>query len=292
MATDQEHDDGLTEEERAALAEEEDYSEAGEEVENDDGEGAGDETADDDAEGSDAGDEDDPKDGDDAADAGRDDGASDEEGDAAAENAPILVAQPPSDAEAKLKDIADKKEALITQFDEGDITAREYQKELDALAKQEREIERAVERAQLAHDMEQQRLQNEWQSTVNQFLDDNPIYKDNQRLYRALDQEVRDVAGTEAAANWSGARILAEAHKNLVKAFNLPSGKRDQATAPKREKTDPPPSLHNVPAADGQEMTGGKYAALDRLASTNPLAYEEALMQLPEAERNAYLASS
>ena len=201
--------------------------------------------------------------------------------------APILVAQPPEDVTAKLADIDARKEALLTQFDDGDITAREYQKQLDALAREERNIELQKFEAEIAQKMEQQRLQNDWTATCNTFLETHAIYKDNPRLYKALDQEVRDLAVKPETATWSGQKFLEEAHTTLPEAFGLKDSAPD-ATRPQREL---PPNLAKVPAADVQDTNGGKYAVLDRLASSDPLAYEDALAKMPDAERNAYLAS-
>ena len=270
-----EHDDGLTDEERAALEDGDDGTE-GDPANSNDGEGEVGETA------SPAGEE--PA----AAAPSRDDGADPVE---EAKTAPILVVEPPADADDKLKAIATQKEELITKFDDGDITAKEYQQQLDALSKQEREIERALERATLATEMEQQRLKNEWTTTVTSFIEANPVYKDNPRLYRALDQEVRDVANSEEGKTLSGAKILTKAHENLAQAFGFATTKPADKTAGKPPKPDLPPSLHGVPAADANDVQSGKYAALDRLASTNPIAYEEALMKLSDGERDAYLAS-
>lgn len=280
---DKEIDDGLTDEERAALEEDLDES--------DDDEASIDDGADSDA---DAGDD---------ADAGEtvaaaaDDtvqAAADAAEPAAAPSAPILVVDAPTDADAKLKDIATAKDALIAQFDDGDITAKEYQQQLDALAKQEREIERAVERSALAAEMEQQRLKNEWAATVNAFIEINDVYNPttNPRMYRALDQEVRDVAGSPEAKTMTGAQILAKAHDNLAQAFGFEAKKEAPAGKVRRvPKPDLPPSLDKVPAAETLDVTSGKYGALDRLASTNPLAYEEALMKMSDRERDEYLAS-
>lgn len=210
------------------------------------------------------------------------------------QDAPLLVASAVEDLDARLSDIATKKDALLTQFDDGDITAREYQKQLDALAKEERQLEFQQHEAQLASKLEQQRLQNEWTSTCNSFVDSHPIYKDNARLYKALDAEVRELAARPETANWSGQRFLDEAHKNLKAAF----GFNEPADTGKKSKPkfDPtanlPPNLAKVPAADIENTTGNKYAVLDRLASTDPLGYEDALAKMPEAERNAYLASA
>jgi hypothetical protein len=280
---DKEIDDGLTDEERAALEEDLD-------------EGDEDETSIDDGADSDADAGDDADAGETVAAAADDtvQAAADAAEPAAATSSPILVVDAPADADAKLKDIATAKDALISQFDDGDITAKEYQQQLDALAKQEREIERAVERSALAAEMEQQRLKNEWAATVNAFIEINDVYNPttNPRMYRALDQEVRDVAGSTEAKTMTGAQILAKAHENLAQAFGFEAKKEAPAGKVRRvPKPDLPPSLDKVPAAETLDVTSGKYGALDRLASTNPLAYEEALMKMSDRERDEYLAS-
>jgi hypothetical protein len=280
-------DDGLTEEERAALTDENDEGgDTNEDDQGDDGEGGN---------GGDADAADDGDDADDAAAAGRDDGeaagdGAEQQEAQAQQGAPLLVAQAPADADEKLAEIATKKDELIAKFDDGDITAKEYQQQLDGLGKQEREIERAVDKAAIAFDMEQQRLKNEWTSTTTSFLDANKVYRDNPRLYRALDQEVRDVAVTDEGKAMTGAQILAKAHANLSEAFGLKTEAPKEGAKPGR-KVVLPPTLGKVPAAEGSDTDGGKYAGLDRLATTDPLAYEEKLMSLSESERDAYLSA-
>lgn len=293
-------DDGLTDEERAALAEDDGDDEAEGNEADTEGDGDAEES-----DGAGSGDDDVAADGDDSGEAGDNgEAASDSGGESVpgqpegpqSASAPILIAEAPADAEAKLREIATKKDELIAQFDDGDITAKEYQQQLDALAKQEREIERAVDKAQLAAEMEQQRQKNEWISTVNRFIAANPIYSadKNPRLYRALDQEVRDLAGTPEAANWTGEQILAKAHENLSEAFGLGKPAAQQQTPAKKTvpKPDLPPTLAKVPAAEGSETGGSKWASLDRLATTDPLGYEEALANMSDADRAAYLASA
>lgn len=212
------------------------------------------------------------------------------EASAPAQQAPILVVEAPADADAKLAKITEDKAALLTQFDDGDITTKEYQAQLDALNKQEREIERAVDRATLAAEMEQQRQRNEWERDVNAFLAANTQYKDNPRLYRALDQEVRDVANSEEAKSMTGAQIIAKAHANLAEAFGFQAPAAAKA-APKQAIPKPGvvPSLHNVPSAQVEDTSGGKFAALSRL---DGVALEEALAKMSQAERDQYLASA
>lgn len=279
----QDLDDGLTDEERAALLDEDgtdEDNESGDDQDNED-------------EGGDADGADDADDADDAANAGRDDGepADDqagEQGGAPQQAAPVFVAQAPADADVKLAEISTKKEELITQFDDGDITAKEYQQQLDALGKQERQIERDVDRASLAGDMEQQRQQNDWVTTVNSFLEVNKDYASNPRLHRALDLEVRDVAMTEEGKAMNGAQILAKSHANLIEAGMIKA--QGKPAAGKAPKPNLPPNLARVPASESNDTSGGRFASLDRLATTDPMAYEDKLMSLSDADRRAYLA--
>jgi hypothetical protein len=289
----QDIDDGLTEEERAALVDEEGDTETVADPKPADAEaaaeaaaGAEDKAAEDAAAAATA-----------AAAAAAAGAAEPAAADAAAatteapQSAPILVAPPLEDAAAKLAELDTKKEALLTQFDDGDITAREYQKQLDALAKEERSIERAQDRAELAAQMDQQRLQNDWNATCNAFVATHDVYKDNPRLYKALDAEVRELASKPETAQWTGQQFLDEAHKNLKTAFGFTeaAGTTPQADKQQRQQRDLPPNLAKVPAANVEDTNGGRFAVLDRMANSDPVGYEETLAKMSEAERTAYL---
>ena len=206
--------------------------------------------------------------------------------------APILVAPPASDATAKLAEIEERKNTLLEQFDNGDVTAKEYQKQLDSISKEERAIERAQDRAELAAQMEQQRLQNDWNATCANFVESHTIYKDNPRLYKALDAEVRELAAKPETSSWSGQKFLDEAHKALKQAFGFSEGvspdRNGGKPAPRGREL--PPNLAKVPAADVQDTNGGRFAVLDRLSSSDPIAYEEALSKMSQADRDAYLS--
>lgn len=289
----------LTEDERAALADtdgdDEQDNDNQDDNENDEdgneGEGGEDQSGDDAGAAAAAGD-------DGAAAAGRDDGdaaedaAGDEQGGTPVQTAPVLVAQAPADLDAKLAEIATKKDALITAFDDGDITAKEYQVQLDAIGKEERKIERDVDKAQLAAEMDQQRQQNDWVATVNNFIAGTD-YASNARLHRALDMEVRDVAVSEEGKAMNGLQILQRAHANLIDAGLV---KAAAAAAPgkpaaKAAKPNLPPNLAHVPAAQISDTGEGRYANLDRLAGSDPIAYETQLGKLSDSERAAYLAA-
>jgi hypothetical protein len=283
-------DDGLTEAERAALAEEDDVDLDLElDPEAQDPEGTDDENGSEDKQGDDAGesgkgDEPNPADGEDAGKTG----AEEEQ-----QPAPIHPATPQEDFQAKLDVIQAQKQGLIDQFDNGDITAKEYQNSLDALAREERAIERAQDRAEYEIENKKKEDLNAWASMCASFLEENDIYKTNPRLYKAFDAEVRDLANDPKTAGWSGQKFLQEAHKNIKEAFNIPDkeGADSKTTKTPRPRPELPPNLAKVPAADFQDVKGGRFAGLDRLATSDPIAYEEALDKMTPADRDAYLAA-
>jgi len=209
MTMEHDIDDGLTDEERLALVDDEgDATDNVADPKADDAEAAAEAAATDGAEADAA------KAAADAAAAATAAAATTEEADQAAataeatQAAPILIAPVVEDAAAKLAEIDTKKEALLNQFDDGDITMREYQKQVAELDKDMRLIERAQDRAELAGQMEQQRLQNDWNATCAAFVSTHAVYKDNARLYKALDAEVRELATKPETAQWTGQQFL------------------------------------------------------------------------------------
>lgn len=295
--------EGLTDEERAALEEDEqeavqnnaegdadeDQDKSGEESEGSDGDGE-----DDAEEGADAG-EGDGDGSDDGDDAGSDD---DPEGKSKAKQptdpaVPLLVADAPEDAESRLKELSDQKVELADKFDNGDITAKEYQTQLDALNKEERAIERAVEKAKLAAEMRQQQEVNVWLSQVREFTTvHHPEYSQSRTRWIALDTFVKEIGSKPENASLSGPEILRMAHEQVVADLGeAPGQSQAKGSRPlKGSKAQPPKTLAKVPAADNTGIEDSRWAALDRLRETDPLAHEEKLMKLSEAERDEYLS--
>lgn len=219
-------------------------------------------------------------------------------------SAPSPQWEAPEDAEAKLKDIAEKKGELADKFDNGDLTAREYQTELDTLSKEERKIERDLDKAQMARDMRESTW---FQQTVPAFLAEHTQYEENETLSAMLDAEVRrqQTAAHKAGEDPLSPTILAKAHKEIVKAVSGLTGKAaeddddaedvktaaDKAAKAAGKRKAPPKTLAKVPASDAEDTDdGGKFASLDRLADKDPIAFEDAFARLPEHEQEAYLA--
>lgn len=201
---------------------------------------------------------------------------------------PILVASSVDGIQEKLAEISTQKDELHDQFDNGDLTAKEYQKQLDALNKEERKLEFQVHESQMAEKLEAQRVQNEWKTLCDSFLASNPTYKENARLYKLLDDEVKTLAVDPKTAGWTGLKILQEAHNNIYSEF---SGSFKNQSAARKQDIKLPPNLSKIPSADIESTDGGRFAVLDRLATADPIEYENALAKMSDSDRNAYLSS-
>lgn len=209
--------------------------------------------------------------------------------DASQQPATILEVEGVAEAQALLAELPAKKETLLQQFDDGDITAREYQQQLEVLNREERKAELTVHDAEMEARRKDASMRQEWNDTVSDFLDQHGPYKANPRLYRALDQEVRDIAQTPDGSKMTGLQILRQAHKNLVEAGFV------KEAAPRRGNKngqEVPPNLGKVPASEISDTGNNKYAALDRLATIDPIAFEEKLATMSDKERDAYLESN
>lgn len=289
------HEDGLTEEERAALEGAEDqgalpakdwereFPQAG------DG-GAtepGVEHADKDHGGS--GDDDDAPGRDDGGDTGAP-AAQDE----APPQRPLLVAEVPEGAEERLKAIDEEKARLMDQLDEGDITVREFNAKAEALNDEKGQIQLALHTAQMAEQMERQRLQSEWESTVHAFLRANPDFKKdaNPILFNALDQQVREIAASEEGQGLTNAQILERARDVVDQAVGrkpkAPAAQGQPAQPAQSQRPAAPPTLARVPAAD-MTTSEGEFSHIDRLLSTDPEGYEAAIAAMDDKTRDRYM---
>lgn len=324
MATDKTiDDDGLTDEERAALAEsdQEDADAAAlldEDEDEDDGEGEKDEPA--------------------AASATRDDGKAVDDGKtvatpeeeaaaaAAAEEAAksepaaqavvnTLVTEAQAAVTAKQKEyddakaandaalqvIADAKAKLDKDMDDGEITMAEFRKKLDDLNKQERdaergldkrerELERATDKATGLADQERNRGKEEWDKQCADFLDANKAYRTDNAKMQTLNAYVITIAKSEPKL--TGPEILAKAHRIVSGETEAAPAAADKKTAKKVEMKKPElvPNLSKLPAAEATDTgSDGRWASLDRLRDKDYDAYEKKLGEMSPSDQDAYL---
>ena len=320
----------LTEEEREEFLAENDGDDAG----NEEGEGnedASDEDAardpaDDGSDGDGDGNDDDDGasgDGADGADGGGDDGNGDAGDDAAAVDdgadepsdsappdkpaPPVVDFQAPENAKERLEEIANERNALRKQFEDGDLTEAEYFAKVDPLDDERNDLRveiKLAEKSQKMRELQEATAGETWaNTTVPKFFEnaEHAIYKENGILYDALDREVRrlQVAAMEAGQSQHNPDFLAQAHRQVMAAFGRPvadpaadpkgeQGEQDQRRR-RRNGQDIPPTLGGLPAAGVEDTSlAGKYDKLDRLTGEE---LEAAMAKLSEAEQEEYLST-
>jgi len=284
----------LTEEEREALEEEEgeEDEDGDDDDDEDEGEGEGEETGDDDAAAAAAAEA--------AAEAAGDEGEGDESESAEKASAkegynPLLRADLPADIEEKIATIATKREELEVQFDDGELTTKEYRQSMGTLDKEERGIEQQQFKAQIAVEMEEQQERAVWMDTVRSFLDENTQYEAKPLLYENLDRMVILLAKDPANKELTGEEMLNKAHTKIYEDLGIavPAKEKKAAEGKKAAKkvVKAVPTLGALPSSDTQDPTNvSKYARLDRLLDSDPVGYEAAFDAMSEKEQERYLA--
>ena len=214
-----------------------------------------------------------------------------------------LRAAPVDKAQAALQALDDKEGELQAKFDEGDITSGELASGLKEIAKNRGEIEWALRKNELAEEMATQARDNAWNAEVRRFMDGpGKIIGTSESMTIAFDSVVRKVTADPNNQKLSDRQMLERAHKIFTSDIATLGGDKPAAKAeddkPAKDAGKPrrdikaPPTLANVPSAEIESADGGKFAALDRLAETNPIKFEKAFAKLPPAEQQAYLEAN
>lgn len=210
---------------------------------------------------------------------------------------PLFNDNLPADIEAQRTAIDAKEDDLDKQFDEGDITFSEHKKALRELNRERSALDRAELKAELSREAQAAQIDNSWQSSQAAFFASHPeININNEAQMAALDHLVRqETAAVLQKGGAIGVPELERAYAKFKEAFNIadPAPKQQpqqekQTKKPKKE-TVVPPNLGKVPAAVGNETDDGKFAHLDRLADSDPLAFEDALSKMTDAQRDEYM---
>lgn len=208
---------------------------------------------------------------------------------------PVLVAQVPEGTVERLAAIGDEKKAITAKFDDGDLTASEMNAELEALNKEERKLERVIDRAEIATDLENQRITNERTNEINTFLADVKIPNDPKNLrFQTLNQAVIHVANDPANAELGATAIMQKAFDYCVQEGVLPPKTLKSEPLDKKAIVVPPkvlnapPSLGGLPAADISDTEANRFAHLNRMG---PDAREAAFAKMSQADQDAYLAT-
>lgn len=232
-----------------------------------------------------------------------DDDDDDAEPDGPSSFLPTMDAPEAKDYEAEYTKIERDKAAITQKWNDGDCSTTEYSDTIAKLDRQIRQLARDEQRSEDAARFNENNAKRLWAQQQVDFLVDHSEYdRDlNPARFGALDQAVRSVGGKHP--DWSGTRVLREAHKMVQAEF----GAKASADAPAKpaaedKPVDKPnakgpraqPNLKLIPktlvevpaAADPDEFATDRFTHIDNL---DGLAQEEAIARLTDSELAEYL---
>lgn len=167
---------------------------------------------------------------------------------------------------------------IDAKFDAGDIDAKTHRAAV-------RKLEAASQNTESSTQL--------WNKQQEVFLQHNPQFSadKNRIMFGALNQEVIRLANTPESAGKSGLEILYAAKQNVEKALGIvkqsPTAKPDDKKLADKPKAARPTlkTLADVPAADKDNESGDRFAALDKMVG---IELERALSKLSAADYEAY----
>lgn len=205
----------------------------------------------------------------------------------------------PADHDAKIAEIKAQRTELAQKWDNGEMTAQEFNAQIDALDDQRRELDAQ----KIAATIEQRAAINEWRGTVSRFVEEHPQYKPGSLPHKLLDEEVKRLQAE--AKNPTNPALLERAHRNIERQIKTaygvePAPAKDDSGKPGAKpagkagnRPEPPPTLRSMPATDITDADdGSEFGYLDRLMDTDSVAFEKELAKLEKtspAKYDAYM---
>lgn len=214
----------------------------------------------------------------------------------------------PADLDEQLATLATKEADLAEQMKAGEIDMTEFMAQQRQVARDIAKLESTRERAATFEELNAQAAIQEWNWTVSQFLRkvkkaEGIDYGPDSAMGGDFDLMVKAIAARPENADKDFAFFLTEAHKRVKALHGIADktvtppkeGKGDKGSDGKPAARKPgvknlPADLAHVPGGDGPGDVGDdEYAALDKLEG---LDYETALAAMPKAARDRYLQAA
>ena len=224
------------------------------------------------------------------------DTAADVDDDVPAEPEPFVPryqADPVADFDEQMQQLAEQKKTLRTQYLDGDLDLDDYEDQREQIEAQTQALREANLKATLAAEQSQQAAAQRWEWEQERFFSQkaNSVYKDDALLAASLDAAIKALASDQSNASRPMSWYLEEADRQVRERFNrlAPAGAApaQHPTAKSKGKPPVPPSLADMPTAELNETGGNdEFAHLDKL---NGMALEAALAKLPPSEAERYL---
>ena len=210
------------------------------------------------------------------------------------------TAELPADIEAKQQAISTELGELRDKFKAGDIDVDDYEAQRDTLLDQRGELNKAITKAEISQEMQQQSAQQAWQAAIERTFDaavkpeqGGIDYRKDQAKAADLDLFVRRLAEDPANADKDMDWFLTEGHRRVKALHGMTAAPAAAAAAaaptPPPTRRAPvesaPKTLAMVPGADGPGDVAGEFADVDALDGDE---LEAAIARMSPAQREKF----
>lgn len=217
----------------------------------------------------------------------------------------------PEDFDDQVKGNKEAISELNKRLRDGDIEMDEYQSQMSDLNDRRDGLNDLRTRANMAASMNAQAAKQEWNLTVKRFArriakGEGIDYTKDETRGRDLDAFVKVLAADEKNADKTYTWFLTEAHKRVKALHGIPgkpageaegegkpidAGKPAKQAKPQRKPPvgDVPKNLSQVPGADGPGDVSGEFSDLDGLEG---LELEDAIAKMSPAQRERWLKAA
>lgn len=211
----------------------------------------------------------------------------------------VYRAELPEDFQEQVDDLKTRREELAEKFKAGDIEFDEFRAEDAALANEERKLDRAITKAEIAAEINAQKFESEWRSAVHSFTDDlaksgGINYRADEVGQRKLDGYVKQIFSDPDNAGMSMREALEKAHSMVALVYKPASSpapastKPDKPAARKPDLSSLPKTLADIPGGDDKSDIGAsEFSDLDGLDGFD---LEMAIAKMTPSQREKYSA--
>lgn len=188
----------------------------------------------------------------------------------------------------RMAQLAQAQQELAKSYEDGDFDLPEYQTKLRALSEAEWGLREAQLKATLAEEQRGQALAQRWQWEQEHFFAQgaNRAYREDPMIGQAFSTAVQVLAADAGNDNKPMSWFLEEADRMTRQRFVVSAAPPSKAQRSTRTRPAVPPTLGHLPAAQAPETGGDEFGYLDKLSG---MALERALSKLSQADEQRWL---
>ncbi|MEO9970575.1 MAG: hypothetical protein ABJD57_14525 [Roseibium sp.] len=213
-----------------------------------------------------------------------------------------------TEAEAKLAEADQALEALLTKYDDGELTSEEYREQQKAIIAEQTQAQADITNAQSVADQGIQQQQQHWFNRLEAYKEAAPDLWSEEHL-AGWDRQLRAVTGNQAYGDLSRDAQIKMAHRLYAAEYEARNGTPLEIAPPaakgeakaedkgpeeklevkKGEKPKAPQTLADFNSDTSAEVEDSRFAAIDRQIMKDPIAAENAYDSMTPEQQERFL---